>query len=270
MCAHPRAKGMHPGYDHWRPCDTNGQNHEQFCTHRNCFAPPGVCQGAILYNCAQFAGASDRGLILPTTPLPTVSSANQRRGEARRSANRYKRRATVITSNRDFNEWRPVFANPLMASATMDRLVHRAVKIVIEGKSYRMDRFVRRSRELPQPSEDRNEAESVRKRGVVPETTSPAEGPYRPSWLDFSSGTGPKCAPKLADRAISAFLGVRHSLMSPRSAVLRHHRTMSRRTPRRSGLRRFQELSPARIRWHRVPEQGDQGRFNARPGLQPK
>ena len=44
-----------------------------------------------------------------------------------------------------------MFANPLMASATMDRLVHRAVKIVIEGKSYRMDSFVRRSRELPEP-----------------------------------------------------------------------------------------------------------------------
>ena len=68
--------------------------------------------------------------------------------------NRYERHATVITSNRDFNEWPLVFANPLMASATMDRLVHRAVKIVIEGKSFRMVRFVRRSRELPQPSED--------------------------------------------------------------------------------------------------------------------
>ena len=40
-----------------------------------------------------------------------------------------------ITSNRDFNEWPLVFANPLMPSATTDRLVHRAVKIVIEGKS---------------------------------------------------------------------------------------------------------------------------------------
>ena len=60
----------------------------------------------------------------------------------------------MITSNRDFNEWPLVFANPLMASANMDRLVHRAVKIVIEGKSYRMDSFVRRSRELPQPSQD--------------------------------------------------------------------------------------------------------------------
>ena len=65
--------------------------------------------------------------------------------------NRYERHATVLTSNRDFNEWPLVFANPLMASAAMDRLVHRAVKIVMEGKSYRMDSFVRRSRELPEP-----------------------------------------------------------------------------------------------------------------------
>ena len=64
---------------------------------------------------------------------------------------RYERHATVITSNRDFSEWPLVFANPLMGSASMDRLVHRAVKLVIEGKSYRMDSFVRRSRELSQP-----------------------------------------------------------------------------------------------------------------------
>ena len=31
--------------------------------------------------------------------------------------------SSVITSNRDFNEWPLVFANPLMASATTDRLV---------------------------------------------------------------------------------------------------------------------------------------------------
>ena len=61
---------------------------------------------------------------------------------------RYERQATVITSNRDFAEWPQVFANPLMASAAMDRLVHRAVKIVIQGNSYRLDSFARRSREL--------------------------------------------------------------------------------------------------------------------------
>ena len=56
---------------------------------------------------------------------------------------RYERRATVITSNRDFNGWPLVFANPLMASATMDRLVYRAVKIVMKGKSYRRDSDMR-------------------------------------------------------------------------------------------------------------------------------
>ena len=61
---------------------------------------------------------------------------------------------TVITRNRHYNKWPLVFANPLVASATMDRLVDRAGKIVIQGKSYRMDSSVRRSRELPQLSED--------------------------------------------------------------------------------------------------------------------
>jgi DNA replication protein DnaC len=59
---------------------------------------------------------------------------------------RYERASMIITSNRDFAEWPMVFANPLMGSAALDRLVHRAVKIVIEGKSYRVDSFVRRSK----------------------------------------------------------------------------------------------------------------------------
>lgn len=61
---------------------------------------------------------------------------------------RYERMPTIITSNRDFSEWPGVFANPLMGSAAMDRLVHRAIKIVIEGKSYRMDTFARNARDL--------------------------------------------------------------------------------------------------------------------------
>jgi DNA replication protein DnaC len=61
---------------------------------------------------------------------------------------RYERAPTVITSNRDFTEWPMVFSNPLMGSAAMDRLVHRATKIVIEGKSYRVDAFIQRTRSL--------------------------------------------------------------------------------------------------------------------------
>lgn len=55
---------------------------------------------------------------------------------------RYDKVSTIINSNRDFNEWPMIFSNPLMGSAAMDRLVHRAIKIVIQGNSYRLDSFV--------------------------------------------------------------------------------------------------------------------------------
>jgi len=57
-------------------------------------------------------------------------------------AERYEKSSTIITSNRDFSEWPMVFSNPLMGSAAMDRLVHRAIKIVIKGKSYRLNSFM--------------------------------------------------------------------------------------------------------------------------------
>jgi len=40
-----------------------------------------------------------------------------------------------------------IFTNPLMGSAAMGRLVHRAIKIVIEGKNYRVDSFVKRTKQ---------------------------------------------------------------------------------------------------------------------------
>ncbi|MDF1569075.1 MAG: ATP-binding protein [Spirochaetaceae bacterium] len=55
---------------------------------------------------------------------------------------RYERCPIIMTSNRDFAEWPMFFDNPLMGSAVMDRLVHRAVKLVIEGKSYRLNSFM--------------------------------------------------------------------------------------------------------------------------------
>ena len=184
------------------------------------------------------------------------TGGDRRHPSAGRQWRNNERRATVITSNRDFNEWPLVFANPLMASATMDRLVHRAVKIVIKGKSCRS------------PRRTRNKAESVRSTGVSSIPPRPAEGPYRPSWRNFSPGTGPKCAPKLAHRAISPFLAVRHSLVSPKSAALRsQHRPTSPRTPRRSGRRRFKSCAarhpPGRLRRRQLPRQAPR---TARPG----
>ena len=50
---------------------------------------------------------------------------------------RYERASTIITSNRDLAEWTPLFNDPLLASAAMDRLLHQAHVIEITGPSYR-------------------------------------------------------------------------------------------------------------------------------------
>lgn len=59
---------------------------------------------------------------------------------------RYEKTSTIITSNRDFSEWMSIFSNTLMASAAMDRLMHHAIKFVIQGKSYRMEKFVEKNK----------------------------------------------------------------------------------------------------------------------------
>jgi DNA replication protein DnaC len=56
-------------------------------------------------------------------------------------AGRYEKNSTIITSNRDFDEWQSVFTNPLLGSAALDRLVHKGIQIVIEGSSYRLEEF---------------------------------------------------------------------------------------------------------------------------------
>ena len=50
---------------------------------------------------------------------------------------RYERGAMIVTSNRAIEEWHPLFLDDLMASAAMDRLMHHADVVVIEGHSYR-------------------------------------------------------------------------------------------------------------------------------------
>jgi len=54
----------------------------------------------------------------------------------------------ILTSNRDFSEWLMIFENPLMGSAAMDHLVHRAVKLVIEGESFRMNNLLKLNEKL--------------------------------------------------------------------------------------------------------------------------
>ena len=52
---------------------------------------------------------------------------------------RYERSSTVITSNRAFKHWAEIFNNDsALTSALLDRLLHHAETILIEGRSYRM------------------------------------------------------------------------------------------------------------------------------------
>lgn len=50
---------------------------------------------------------------------------------------RYERGSIVMTSNRAVEEWYPLFIDQLLASAAMDRLLHHAHVLAIEGESYR-------------------------------------------------------------------------------------------------------------------------------------
>ena len=50
---------------------------------------------------------------------------------------RYQHRSMVITSNRSPSELGDLFGDPLLASAAMDRLLHEAHIVVLEGDSFR-------------------------------------------------------------------------------------------------------------------------------------
>jgi DNA replication protein DnaC len=51
---------------------------------------------------------------------------------------RYEKGAMILTSNRGFAEWGDVFGDPVVATALLDRLLHHAIVVHIEGASYRL------------------------------------------------------------------------------------------------------------------------------------
>lgn len=68
----------------------------------------------------------------------------------------YERCAMILTSNRGFAEWGEIFGDPVVAAALLDRLLHHAVVIQIEGASFRLREHADlipehlRSRPMPQ------------------------------------------------------------------------------------------------------------------------
>jgi DNA replication protein DnaC len=67
---------------------------------------------------------------------------------------RYERGSIMLTSNRSLKEWPGLFGAPLLASAGLDRLTHRAHIVVITGASFRAHGPHRTEKEVPVDSTD--------------------------------------------------------------------------------------------------------------------
>jgi len=50
---------------------------------------------------------------------------------------RYEEGSIIVTSNRPIENWNELFSEPVVSSALLDRILHNAHKIIIDGKSYR-------------------------------------------------------------------------------------------------------------------------------------
>ena len=50
---------------------------------------------------------------------------------------RYQQKSTIVTTNRSFREWGEIFPNAACVVSMVDRLMHNAERIAIEGESYR-------------------------------------------------------------------------------------------------------------------------------------
>ena len=78
----------------------------------------------------------------------------------------------ILTSNRGFAEWGEVFGGTVVATALLDRLLHHAVVVQIEGASYRLRRHADLILENPRPRPINPSQPQPRRRGRPPKTTS--------------------------------------------------------------------------------------------------
>ncbi|NCC61812.1 MAG: ATP-binding protein, partial [Verrucomicrobiae bacterium] len=52
---------------------------------------------------------------------------------------RYEHGSIILTTNKPYKNWPEIFNNDsTLTSAVLDRLLHHAESVIIEGKSYRM------------------------------------------------------------------------------------------------------------------------------------
>ena len=66
---------------------------------------------------------------------------------------RHRSLSTMIASNRAPQDWYPLFPNPVLAEATLDRLINQSHHVVLEGRSYRPLLRPDRERSLAKPND---------------------------------------------------------------------------------------------------------------------
>ena len=54
---------------------------------------------------------------------------------------RYEHKSTIITTNKEMEDWNDIFDEEVLTKAIVDRLMHYASIFNIKGKSYRMKKF---------------------------------------------------------------------------------------------------------------------------------
>jgi DNA replication protein DnaC len=69
---------------------------------------------------------------------------------------RYQQRSTIITTNKPFAEWNQVFPNAASVVTIIDRLVHKAEIITIEGDSYCLKEAKERAAKKARSRKERN------------------------------------------------------------------------------------------------------------------
>lgn len=70
---------------------------------------------------------------------------------------RYQQNSTMVTTNRPFAEWREVFPNAACVVSLVDRLIHNAEIVALDGESYRL-----------KEARERSEQRARQRRGAKP------------------------------------------------------------------------------------------------------
>ncbi|HEY3323752.1 MAG TPA: ATP-binding protein [Planctomycetota bacterium] len=76
---------------------------------------------------------------------------------------RYELRSTMMTSNRPLEDWGKLLGDVPTATAILDRFLHRAEIIAINGRSYRLKDKATKTTSATKPTADKSAAEKAEK-----------------------------------------------------------------------------------------------------------